>query len=159
MGIDERRERERQLRQEAILTAAWAVAAELGWGAFSVERVAARAELGRATIYSYFVSIDDLVVELADRALSDLKERLAEADSIELLLDVPVRLAQDTPARFELLFPQAKDARPHMSSRRLGELRQEARELLGRLERVAEKQAGALPEDAKQRAAQMQWQR
>lgn len=129
------------------------MATELGWGAFSVERVAAQAELGRATVYGYFISIDELVVEMASRALADLRARLADADSVERSLDVPVRLAQESPARFELLFPQARDSRSHMSSRELREVRQQARDLLGRLERVAEKQAGALPEDAKQRAA------
>ncbi|HSC88559.1 MAG TPA: helix-turn-helix domain-containing protein, partial [Polyangiaceae bacterium] len=75
MGIDERRERERSKRLEAIVEAAWQVAEQLGWSAFSVERVAAHAELGRATIYSYFVSIDELVVEMAKRALEDLRAR------------------------------------------------------------------------------------
>ncbi|HEX2878492.1 MAG TPA: helix-turn-helix domain-containing protein, partial [Polyangiaceae bacterium] len=65
MGISERRERERERRRQDILLAAWEVAEELGWGPFSVEQVAARAELGRATIYSYFPSLDALVVALA----------------------------------------------------------------------------------------------
>ncbi|HSC85689.1 MAG TPA: hypothetical protein VLC09_00380, partial [Polyangiaceae bacterium] len=77
----------------------------------------------------------------------------ATAETVEEALDVPVRVAQESSARFDLLFPSAKDARPHMNTRELREVRLEARELLGRLERVAEKQAGALPEDAQKRAA------
>lgn len=153
MGIDERRDRERQRRQEDILTAAWVVAEELGWSSFSVERVAAKAELGRATIYSYFISIDELVATMGQRALEGLRIRLAQARSIEEALDVPVRLAQKEPAQFELLFPQTRDTRAHMSSKELSKIRDEARELLGRLERIAERQAAALPEDAKARAA------
>lgn len=153
MGIDDRRERERKKRRDDILDAAWTVAGKLGWSAFSVERVAAEAELGRATVYAYFVSIDELVAEMGRGALELLQERLAQAESTEEALDVPVRLSQASPAHFELLFPQAKDTRSHMSSSELTEIRETARELLGRLSRVAERQATALPEDARSRAA------
>lgn len=153
MGIDERRERERKKRKEEILDAAFRVAAQLGFGSFSVERVAAEAELGRATIYSYFDSIDELVTEMAEIALGVLRERLAAAQSVEEALDVPVRLAQNETALFDLLFPQGRDKRAHMSSLELSRIQETARELLGRLERVAERQASSLPEDARSRAA------
>ena len=86
-------------------------------------------------------------------ALELLQDRLAQAKSTEEALDVPVRLSQSSPAHFELLFPQGKDTRSHMSSAELTEVRETARELLGRLSRVAERQATALPRDARSRAA------
>mgnify|MGYP000328900482 CR=1 FL=1 len=65
MGIADRRSRERERRQRDILDAAWLVAEEVGWATFSVERVAAKAELGRATVYGYFESLDHLVEAMA----------------------------------------------------------------------------------------------
>lgn len=153
MGTNERRERERKRRRDDILTAAWKVAEQCGFTSFSVERVAAEAEVGRATIYSYFASIDELVVEMASEALDYLKNQLEQADTVESALDVPVRMAQQKPAYFELLFPQVRDARPHMATKELGALQDTARDLIGRLNRVAERQSPALPVDARTRAA------
>lgn len=153
MGIEERRQRERQQRRESILEAAWQVAERRGYGAFSLEKVAADAEIGRATIYSYFESLDDLIIEMARVALKELEEALAGASGIVALLDVPVRLAQQRRGRFELLFPQARDPRPHMSSRELVEIQGIARELLGRIERVAQSQHSTLPENERARTA------
>lgn len=153
MGLDERRGRERTARIEAILKAALAVAEREGWGKFSVERVAAEAELGRATVYGYFDSIDDLVVALAESALLELEDRVARALTAEAALDVPVRLLQTSPAKFELLFPQSNDPRSHMSSRALRDARARAQELLSRIERVAAQQSPALPTSSRERAA------
>ncbi|MCA9644349.1 MAG: helix-turn-helix transcriptional regulator, partial [Myxococcales bacterium] len=92
MGIDERREREREARRAAILKAGWEVAEEQGWARFSVEKVAAKAELGRATIYGYFESLEMLVLSLAAEAIDELTERVAAAPGLSEALDVPVRL-------------------------------------------------------------------
>src|SRR5262245_28349380 len=81
MGIAERRERERERRRQEILEAAWSVAKSGGWPQFSVERVAAVAELGRATIYGYFPSLEALVAAMADEALQQLSERTTKAQS------------------------------------------------------------------------------
>jgi len=153
MGTNERRDRERKRRRDDILASAWKVAERDGFSRFSLERVASDAEVGRATIYSYFISIDELVAEMASEALEYFRERLEQAESIEDALDVPVRLAQLRPAYFELLFPQVRDDRPHMASKELRAIQQTARELIGRLGRVAERQSTALPEDARVRAA------
>ncbi len=95
MGIAERRAREREQRRAEILRAAWDVAEEAGWAAFSVERVAARAELGRATVYGYFESFETLVLELARTALADLSERVGKTEGLAEALDVPVRFDTD----------------------------------------------------------------
>lgn len=153
MGIEERRQRERALRRASILDAAWTVAEERGYAGFSLERVAAQAEIGRATVYSYFDSLEDLLVEMARIAVLELEGSLAEADGIIAVLDVPVRMAQRARSRFDLLFPQSKDPRAQMNARELLEIQARARELIGRVERIAKSQASALPDDAKARAA------
>jgi AcrR family transcriptional regulator len=149
MGIAERRAREREKRRAEILDAAWIVAEKVGWATFSVERVAAEAELGRATVYGYFESLDDLVIAMAEAALDDLSNRVADSKSLAESLDVPLRLSQKSPAAFALLFQQsAVDVRPTFSNERLGNLRAEARRLIGALQRLAHRSREALPADA-----------
>jgi AcrR family transcriptional regulator len=153
MGIAERRAREREQRRSEILRCAWEVAEQVGWADFSVERVAATAELGRATVYGYFESFEALVVELARHALAELSERVTTTDGLAEALDVPVRFAQTRPAAFALLFPPAHDPRSAFSNRELGELRAEARELISRLQRLAARSRKSLPEDARSATA------
>jgi hypothetical protein len=50
------------------------VAAEVGWPTFSVERAAARAELGRTTVCGYF---DALIEAMAEEALEFLSAKVA----------------------------------------------------------------------------------
>jgi AcrR family transcriptional regulator len=153
MGISERRARERAQRNEDILRAAWQVAEEGGWVTFSVERVAAQAELGRATVYSYFESLESLVVALAKDAFMRLSERVAVAPGLAESLDVPVRFAQSAPAAFALLFPPAVDPRPQFSNPAVKDVQNEARALLGRLQRLAVRSGASLPADAQSAAA------
>ncbi len=54
MGINERRERERQRRRADIIRAAAEVFAERGLESASMDAIASRAELGKATLYYYF---------------------------------------------------------------------------------------------------------
>ena len=49
-----RRERERELRRQAMLAAALAVFAEKGYDGATVDEIAERAEFGKGTIYNYF---------------------------------------------------------------------------------------------------------
>jgi AcrR family transcriptional regulator len=153
MGITERRAREREQRQSEILRAAWLVAEDGGWVTFSVERVAARAELGRATIYSYFESLESLVIAMSRDALERLSERVKAAPGLPEALDVPVRFAEGDPAAFALLFPPARDPRPQFSNPAVTDVQAEARKLLGRLQRLALTSGATLPEDAQSAAA------
>lgn len=147
MGIAERRERERERRRREILDAAWSVATS-GWSVFSMERVAAKAELGRATIYGYFPSLEALVAAMAEEALQDLSNRTTEAQGLADALDAPVRFSQANPAAFALLFPPAADARPMFASAELGRLRDEAQQMVRALRTMAAKNGAQLPEDA-----------
>jgi AcrR family transcriptional regulator len=149
MGIADRRSRERERRQRDILDAAWLVAEEVGWATFSVERVAAKAELGRATVYGYFESLDALVEAMADDALQQLSDRVSSTDGLPEALDVPLRFSQKSPAAFALLFQESgKDPRPAFSSKSIERIRREARQLVGALRRLATRSQAALPEDA-----------
>ncbi|MFT3771177.1 MAG: helix-turn-helix domain-containing protein [Minicystis sp.] len=154
MGISERRARERERRRQDIVDAAWAVAAEGGWPAFSVERVAARAELGRATVYGYFESLESLIEAMAEEALEVLGDRVAKADGLAEALDVPLRFSQQDPAAFALLFQdKAADPRPAFSTERITEARREARQIIGALHRLASRSRASLPADAEEARA------
>ncbi|HEY4118786.1 MAG TPA: helix-turn-helix domain-containing protein [Byssovorax sp.] len=148
MGIDERRAREKDRRRREILDAAWAVAREVGWSAFSVERVGAKAELGRATVYGYFESLDALVEAMADEALTRLSDRVSSTQGLEGALDAPVRFSQADPAAFALLFQATLDPRPAFSSEALARVRAEAQQLIRTLLRLAARPGVVLPEDA-----------
>lgn len=148
MGIAERRERERERRRREILDAAWAVAESGGWPSFSMERVAATAELGRATIYGYFPSLEALVAAMAEEALQNLSSRTTEANGLAEALDAPVRFSQASPAAFALLFPHAADARPVFASPELMRLRDEAQQMVRALREIAAKTGASLPEDS-----------
>jgi AcrR family transcriptional regulator len=153
MGISDRRAREREQRSADILKAAWQVATKTGWASFSVERVAAEAELGRATIYGYFDSLEVLVLEMAQQAHRELSDRIAASAGLPDALDVPVRFAQNNRAGFTLLFPPAPDPRPAFSTEALIQVQTEARKLLGHMQRLAERSGATLPEDSRSAAA------
>src|SRR6185295_7717628 len=122
--------RERERRRREILDAAWSVAESSGWPSFSMERVAAAAELGRATIYGYFPSLEALVAAMAEEALQNLSTRTSHAQGLAEALDAPVRFSQASPAAFALLFPRAADPRPIFSSPDLLRLRDEAQQMV-----------------------------
>ena len=153
MGTSERRAKEREQRIAAILQAAWSVAKDAGWVVFSMERVASAAELGRATLYGYFESLEALVVVMAEDALQRFSRRVAEAPGLAEALDVPVRFAEAEPAGFALLFPPAHDPRPQFSNPAVVAVQMEARRVLRSLQRLAQASGATLPTDAQSAAA------
>lgn len=62
MGIKERREREKNERRDSILRAAIQVYEQEGYHAITMEKIAEEAELGRATLYLYFKTKDEIFV-------------------------------------------------------------------------------------------------
>jgi len=68
MGISERREREKIERRRAILNCAREMILEQGVQRVSMEDIARKAELSKATIYLYFSSKDVLYNEICEEA-------------------------------------------------------------------------------------------
>jgi AcrR family transcriptional regulator len=137
MSIAERRAREREQRRRSILDAAWEVAEEVGWARFSIEQVAAKAELGRATVYGYFAALDQLVLAMAQEARDTLSTKLSEAPGLREALDVPVRFAQANPPAFALLLPSDPSQNRPFTSPELERTCAEARKLIARLVRLS----------------------
>jgi AcrR family transcriptional regulator len=76
MTVSSRREREQQMRQGMILDAASQLFKDKGFEASTVDEIAALAELGKGTIYSYFKSKDQIYVAILKKGLEAFQERM-----------------------------------------------------------------------------------
>ena len=78
-----RKEKERQARRQLIMDAALVVFAYRGFHAAKLEDVAERAEFGKATLYSYFATKEDLFEAVLEDSFSQLLVRAEEAFSFD----------------------------------------------------------------------------
>lgn len=76
MGIQERKERERERRRQQIIVAAKRVFSGKGFTKATMEDIAKEAELSPGTIYLYFKNKDELYASLSLRILQYLNIRL-----------------------------------------------------------------------------------
>jgi len=89
MGIQERKEREKERRRQQIMVAAKRIFSDKGFGRATMEDIANEAELSPGTLYLYFRSKDELCVSLSLRVLEYLLIRMehlnadSQIDSID----------------------------------------------------------------------------
>lgn len=76
MGIQERKEREREKRRQQIMAAAKRVFSSKGFKRTTIEDIAKEAELSPGTLYLYFKNKDDLYASLSLRILQYLLIRM-----------------------------------------------------------------------------------
>ena len=81
MGITERKEREKELRREAILNAAQKVFFEKGLASSTVDEIAELAELSKGTIYLYYKSKEDMYLAVILRGEAIMYEMFKKAAS------------------------------------------------------------------------------
>ena len=85
MGIKQRRERERQATQQAILQAALEIASEEGWESVTMRRLAERIEYSPSAIYKYFEDKEAILLALLrqgfQRQLAALEQISTQAHS------------------------------------------------------------------------------
>ena len=74
-----RRQRERELRLQTILTAAGTLFAREGYHQNGMERIADEAEVSVGTVYFYFKNKEDLLVKLLDQTGYELRNLLGTA--------------------------------------------------------------------------------
>ena len=84
MSIQQRKQRERIARRQAILEAAAAVFAKHGLDSATIEMVAREAEVAVGTIYLYFSSRDDLFLQLTAERIDALVARYTDIQSSRL---------------------------------------------------------------------------
>jgi AcrR family transcriptional regulator len=87
VGSKERREREREATRQAILEAALMIAAQEGWQAVTMRRVAERIEYSPSALYKYFEDkeaiLETLLVQGFARLLEELRQAAAEEEDPE----------------------------------------------------------------------------
>ena len=76
MGIAERKQREKESRSKQIQEIAAELFYKKGYAETSLDEIARRAEISKATIYLYFKSKDDLYYQIVEPALAELSRRL-----------------------------------------------------------------------------------
>ncbi len=76
MGIAERKQREKESRSRQIQEIAAELFYKKGYAETSLDEIARRAEISKATIYLYFKSKDDLYYQIVEPALAELSRRL-----------------------------------------------------------------------------------
>ncbi|HHJ52667.1 MAG TPA: TetR/AcrR family transcriptional regulator [Caldithrix abyssi] len=110
MAIADRKERERQARIRLILQAATRVFAKHGYHGTSMDLIAEEAELGKATIYYYYKSKEELLHGILTGGIQEffnqLENSLPEVDDpvekIRLVIRHSVRFFETHPDYFKL---------------------------------------------------------
>ena len=106
MGIQERKEREKEARREEILNAAHAVFNEKGLTGSTVDDIAAAAELSKGTIYLYFHSKEDLYLAVMNRGIDIMQGMFERALSTG---EDPIKLAWNLADAYYAFFEEHRD--------------------------------------------------
>lgn len=108
MGVQERREREKQARQDAILEAAQEVFFAKGLDQATIDEVAEKAELSKGTIYLYFKSKEELYISVLLKGLDILVKQFQglRAQSADKAADEMIRELRDIYYRFFKKYPE-----------------------------------------------------
>src|SRR5580698_4483234 len=115
MGVQERREREKQGIREEILEAARTLFVQEGYNNVSIRKIAERIEYSPGTIYLYFRDKADILAQVSEETFSRLERRLViinndpEADPLERLrrgLRAYIQFGLDNPNHYFITFMQ-----------------------------------------------------
>lgn len=79
MAIQDRREREKQLRRDSIIRSAETCFSEKGFEGATMQEISDKAELSKATLYLYFKSKEELYLTVCTQGLEQFGETLQEA--------------------------------------------------------------------------------
>ncbi len=83
MGIQERKEREKERRRQQIMVAAKRVFSEKGFNKATMEDIAQEAELSPGTLYLYFKNKEELYASLSLRILQYLLLRIEHVNNVK----------------------------------------------------------------------------
>jgi AcrR family transcriptional regulator len=119
MTVQDRKERERQARERAIVAAARAIAEAQGWEAVTTRRLAAEIEYSQPVLYGHFAGRQEIIAAAARQGFAELAAELAAARGAALgaapaLLAV-ARAYDDfavrSPALYDAMFTMQADQR------------------------------------------------
>ncbi len=147
MGIQERKERERERRRQQIMVAAKRVFSEKGFSKTTMEDIARQAELSPGTLYLYFKNKDELYASLSLRILQYLQIRLDHVVSEPLSPEKKIASLKDVLYDVYCFEPlilinmfhlQSSETLKNLSPRLLGQIKQLSRKALATIARIFE---------------------
>ena len=114
MTVATRREREQQVRRETIMDAARKLFYDKGYELTTVEEIAAMAELGKGTIYSYFKSKEEIYFAILESEFAILEDRMRQAieesttaeNALHRLYETFIQYNQERPNFIKAIFLQ-----------------------------------------------------
>ncbi len=92
MTVLERKEREFQQREDQILSAALSLFNRDDWQTVTIDQIAAKAEIGKGTIYKHFESKDQIYAKLVVRFHENVVRELRKID----LTQAPLKVIGET---------------------------------------------------------------
>lgn len=148
MGIQERKERERERRRQQIIVAAKRVFSDKGFTRSTMEDIAKEAELSPGTLYLYFKNKDELYASLSLRVLQYLIIRLNQVQNATGM-DIGQKTEALTEAMFEvyefdplviinMFHLQSSETLRNLSDELLDEIKGLSREALGLIAAIFE---------------------
>ncbi len=117
MGIQERKEREKEQRRQSIVEAAETVFFSKGFEKATMDDVAEEAELSKGTLYLYFNSKEDLYAVIIKKGITILHQLFAEAVAKEETGLSKVRAIGEAFVIFSTEYPDYSEAMLYGHSR------------------------------------------
>ena len=106
MGVEERKEREKQARRETIMASAREIFFSKGFNATTMDEIAHNAELSKGALYLYFAGKEELYVSVMSEGLSILFSRAEEALTLDIPPDQMLRKLGEVHYRYYLDYPE-----------------------------------------------------
>jgi AcrR family transcriptional regulator len=147
MGIQERKEREKERRRQQIIVAAKRVFSEKGFNKATMEDIAQEAELSPGTLYLYFKNKEELYASLSLRILQYLHIRVEHVNKEDLnaeqKLDALIEAMYDVYAFDPLILInmfhlQSSETLKNLSEKLMGEIEELSRKSIGAIAAVFE---------------------
>jgi len=147
MGIQERKEREKERRRQQIIVAAKRVFSEKGFNKATMEDIAQEAELSPGTLYLYFKNKEELYASLSLRILQYLHIRVEHVDKEDLnpeqKLDALIEAMYDVYAFDPLILInmfhlQSSETLKNLSDKLMGEIEELSRKSIGAIANIFE---------------------
>ena len=149
MGIQERKEREKERRRQQIMVAAKRVFSDKGFNKATMEDIAQEAELSPGTLYLYFKNKEELYASLSLRILQYLLIRVEhvnddkEADpeeKLKALMDAMYDVYEFDPLIIINMFHlQSSETLRNLSPQLMEEIKHLSRQSLGAIAKIFEK--------------------
>jgi AcrR family transcriptional regulator len=146
MGIEERKEREKERRRQQIMLAAKRVFSEKGFNKTTMEDIAREAELSTGTLYLYFKNKEELFASLSFRILQYLLIRLEHVnrdpdkgpeDKLLALKDAMMDVYDFDPVIIINMFHlQSSETLMNLSPEILSEIKEMSRKSLGEMAKI-----------------------